>query len=113
MKFDSAVDMKVGNISLGLETASIKHPCTWCEMSKDHFLGDRKTPGSKGEEGLVKEGLPFDSSIPSLVDEAVRQVFGDTIRELEDPGFDMLQCISSQMCPPIASSTPLNWLKLS
>ena len=40
---------------------------------------------------MVKEGFSFESSIPSLVDEAVRQVFRDTIRGLEDPGFDMCQ----------------------
>ena len=44
---DTHCQVKVGNILLGLETVSSKHPRTWCEMSKDHFLEYLKTPGSK------------------------------------------------------------------
>ena len=42
--------------------------------------------------GTVFPGeIPPSIQSPSLVVEAVRQVFGDTIRGLEDPGFDMHQ----------------------
>ena len=50
-KFTIATDLKMINILLGIQSHSCSHPCSWCNISKQHLMrkGDQRTLGTLKE----------------------------------------------------------------